>query len=333
MNAEIRDQYHDPAHATLAHLLDENPQAYAYVKTAQLNQADYADLADGQFAWPDRRLFPINTAENTVLSSLYRAKTAAVPVEVDDALRKAQVIYGVKHLLADARSKVAAAPAVPADSPEDYLLPNLGRLRVKTADHVSAAENLLHRDYSRLGLEDRATAFTNLVKKARDLNVSLRPETHRMAGLTICTTKLAMDAIEARAAAAKKPLFQDAYDKLASAFRGRGEFATNREELLDVAQTLAHLDKEAGLDRLYDKGLPDPIRTIFNTDKVAEDYADVAGRQIALSALANMPDTFWDDVVGKGLSDEFKTKTGSELKQLISTLPLDLKLILKSQVP
>jgi hypothetical protein len=333
MPVEIRDQYHDPAHATLAHLLHENPSAYEFVKAAELKQTDFNGLQDSQFAWPERRLFPINSAENTVLSSLYRAKTAAVPVEVDDALRSAQVIYGVKHLLAETRQKSAAAPAVKSDTKDDYLLPEHSRLRVKTAENVKAAEELLHRDYSRLGLEDRATAFTNLVKKARHLGVALKPETHRMAGFTLCTTKLAMEAIEARAAAAKQPLFKTAYDKLAAAFQKRGEFFADREQLLEAAQTLAHLDKQAGLDKMYDKGLPDPIRTVFNTDKLAEDYVDVSGRQIAVSKLASMPGTFWDDVLGPEYSTEFKTKTGEELRQLIDTLPLDLKLILKHQVP
>lgn len=328
---EIRDQYHDPSFTYLYHLLNENPDAHEFVKSASLRTEDGEALPDTAFAWPSRRLFPIDTPENTVLSSLYREKCAAVPAEVDQALVKAQGIYGVKALLE--RCKTAAAePPPPVDDRADYLLPEQSRLRVKTAEHVKVAEDLLLREYPRLNIADRATAFTGLVKKARDLNVSLRPETHRMAGMTVCTTKVAQDWIEARIAATKEPLFQTAYQKLASAFEGRGELLQDRDELIAVADAIARLDKQAGLESHYDKRLPDPIRTVFNTDKVAEETVDMAGRSIALSKLAAMPKTWWDDVVGADISSDFAEKTGEELRQVLDTLPLDLKLIIKNQV-
>lgn len=326
---DIRDQYHDPSFSLLFHILSENPDARDFVKSASIRDEDEAALPDTAFAWPARRLFPIDTPENTVLSSLYREKCAAVPAEVDQALDKAQGIYGVKELLD--RCKTAAVQPPIVDTKDDYLLPEHSRLRVKTAEHVPAAEMLLLRDYPKLNIGDRATAFTNLVKKARDLGVTLKPETHRMAGMTVCTTKVAQDWIEARVAATKDPLFQGAYEKIASAFTGRGEFIQDRDELVAVADALARLDKQAGITHHYDKRLPDPIRTVFNTDKVAEEMVDMAGRQVSLSKLAAMPKTWWEDVVGADIAPEFAEKTGEELRQVLSTLPLDLKLIIKNQ--
>lgn len=326
---EIRDQYNDPSFTLLFHILNENPDARDFVKSASIRHEDEAELPDTAFAWPARRLFPIDTPENTVLSSLYREKCAAVPAEVDQALEKAQGIYGVKEMLE--RCKTAAVQPPVVDTKDDYLLPEHGRLRVKTAEHVPAAEELLHRDFTKLNIADRATAFTNLVKKARDMGVPLKPETHRMAGMTVCTTKTAQDWIEARIAATKDPLFQGAYEKLASAFVGRGEFIQDRDELIAVADTLAKLDKQAGIDSHYDKRLPDPIRTVFNTDKLAEDTVDMAGRQVSLAKLAAMPKTWWADVVGDDIAPEFAEKTGEELRQVLDTLPLDLKLIIKNQ--
>jgi hypothetical protein len=168
---ETRDQYHDPAFTTLFHLLNEHPEARDFVKNASLRAEDEEALPSSAFAWPERRLFPIDTAENTVLSSLYRSKCAAVPVEVDEALQKAQGIYGVKGILEKAaeREKLAAAPVEP--DPDEWLLPRAKRLRVKTAEDVKAAEKLLLEQYPRLSIEDRAEGFINLVKKARDLGV------------------------------------------------------------------------------------------------------------------------------------------------------------------
>ena len=330
---DIRDQYHDPAYGLLYHTLRERPAVAEFVKHAELNPSEADTLPDSAFAWPEQRRFPINTAENTVLSWAYREKCAAVPVEVDVALKKAVDIYGVNYIIE--ATKTASAP--PPDLVEDYLLRTHKKLRVKTAADVKVAENILLEQYPRLSIEDRAEGFTNLVKKARDFNVSLEPVTHRMAGMTVCTTKTAMDWIEARAAAVKEPLFQTAYEKLATALKGRGEEVHDRDELLALTDTLAKLDKQAGLDKFYDKKLPDPIRTVFNSEKIAEEMVDLGGRSVALSKLAQMPASFWGDLVGDDMAREFTDKAGAvdstKLGELLRTLPLDLKLILKHQVP
>lgn len=330
---DIRDQYHDPSFTFLYHILNEHPEARDFVKSANLGTDEESSLPSTAFAWPERRLFPVNTPENTVLSSLYRTKCAAVPVEVDETLQKAQGIYGVKDLVDRSLEQQKTAEAQRSPEPELWLLPRLKRLRVKTADDVKVAEKLLLEQYPRLNIQDRAEGFVNLVKVAQALDVTLEPATHRMAGMTICTTKTAMDWIEARAAAVSEPIFQSAYEKLAGAFMHHGEFIQDRDQLVAAADALAHLDKQAGLDQHYDKRLPDPIRTIFNTEKLSEEMVDMAGRQISLSKLAAMPNTFWNDVVGNDFATEIATKQGSDLRHILDTLPLDLKLIVKHQVP
>ena len=336
----IRDQNHDPAYGLLYHLLQERPVVADFVKHAELDVTHSADLPDTAFAWPARRLFPIDTPENTVLSSLYREKAAAVPAEVDQLLKQAQEVYGVKPLLDQARQQAATALQVKTAAAQDdavYLLPRHQRLRVKTAADVKVAEKLLLEQYPRLSLEDRAEGFINLAKVAQALNVSLEPATHRMAGMTVCTTKVAMDLIESRRMATKQPLFQQAYEKLAAAVQRTGRTViSDRDELINLADTVAQLDKAAGLDRLYDKQISDPIRTVFNTEKLAEEMIDLAGREVTLSKLAAMPSTFWEDVVGKDMLDEISSGgriDRTKLGQVLPTLPLDLKLILKHQVP
>lgn len=336
----IRDQYHDPAYGTLYHLLKDRPVVADFVKHAELDGDKAETLPDTAFAWPARRLFPIDTPENTVLSSLYREKVAAVPADVDELLKQAQEIYGVKPLLVAAQQQAQQAQQVKTAALQDdavYLLPQHHRLRVKTAADVKIAEKLLLEQYPRLNLEDRAEGFINLVKVARDKGVALEPETHRMAGMTVCTTKIAMDLIESRRMATQQPLFQEAYTKLASAIRQTGRpLISDRDELITLADTVAKLDKEAGLDKLYDKKIVDPIRTVFNTEKVAEQMVDLAGREVALSKLASLPSSFWEDVIGKDMLKEVVTggRVDSEkLAQVVPTLPLDLKLILKHQVP
>jgi NTP pyrophosphatase (non-canonical NTP hydrolase) len=158
-----------------------------------------------------------------------------------------------------------------------------------------------------------------------------------MAGMTVCTTKTAMDWIAARSAATKEPMFQEAYEKLASALNGRGEEIHDRNELIELVQVIADLDKRASIDHLYDKRLPDPLQTVFNSDKLAEEMVDVAGRSISLAKLAQMPATFWGDIVGDDMVREFSDKTGAvdsnRLRDVLQTLPLDLKIVLRHQVP
>jgi hypothetical protein len=329
---EPRDQYHDPSFAVLHHLLKGNPTAAEFVKHAEIDETKVAELPDRMFAWPARRLFPIDTAENTVLSSMFREKCAAVPTEVDDNLQRAQEVYGVKELL----STVKTAEAPPPISEEDFLLPQHKRLLVKCAADVKKAEEILLDQYPRLSIQDRATGFINLVKKAQDFNVALEPKTHQMAGMTVCTTKVAMDLIEARRCATKDPLFQTAYVKLAAALQGRGELLQDRDELLELAEAVARVDKLAGLGKHYDKLMPDPIQTVFNTTKLAEEMIDLNGREVALSKLAAMPTTFWEDVIGPDMAAEVTTGgnvDASKLATVLPTLPLDLRIILQHQVP
>jgi len=333
----IRDQNNDPSFTMLYHLLEHQPEVAAFVKHAELDNTAADQQPPSSFAWPDRRLFPIDSAESTVLSSLYRAKVAAVPVEVDELLKTAQDIYGVKDLLARSQAQEKVAQAAPPVEKPVFLLPRLGRLRIKTAQDVSVAEGLLLDQYPKLSIEDRAEGFINLVKVARELQVKLRPKTHQMAGMTVCTTKVAMDFIEARRCATKVPLFQTAYEKLAASFQGKGEFIQDRDELVKVADALARIDAMAGVQGHYDKRLPDPIQTVFNTTKLAEETVDLCGRSVAVSKLAAMPSTFWGDVIGPDLAKEIMDPGGSvdatKLSQILPTLPLDLRIVLKNQIP
>jgi hypothetical protein len=97
------------------------------------------------------------------------------------------------------------------------------------------------------------------------------------------------------------------------------------------------VDKLAGLGKHYDKKIPDPIQTVFNTEKLAEEMIDLGGgREVALSKLAALPSTFWEDVIGADMAKEVTTGgnvDASKLAAVIPTLPLDLKIILQHQVP
>lgn len=331
--ATIHDQYHDPGNAGLFVLLSTHPAVEEFVKHAALESDTAEQLSDRMFAWPAKRRFPIDTAENTVLSCLFRTKCASkVPTEVDNLLTRAAEVYGVQPLLDQVKEAAATPPALEGE----YLLPQHKRLRVNSAADVKLAEQHLLREYRRLGIEDRVIGFTNLTKVAQDFGVQLQPVTLQMAGMTLCTGKVAADLIEARRCATKEPLFKHAYTQLANAFHGRGEIR-DRDALVKAAQVLAELDQRSGVDKLYDKKVHDPIQTIFNTTKVAEETLDINGRAISVAKLAALPASFWNDIVGPDFGQALMDKTGAidaqRIREVVPTLPLDLKIILRHQVP
>ena len=62
---------------------------------------------------------------------------------------------------------------------------------------------------------------------------------------------------------------------------------------------------------------------------------DLNGTMVPLSKLAALPSSFWEDLGGRELSDELcpgGKMDNSKLAMIVDTLPLDLKVILKSQL-
>ena len=334
----MRDQFHDPAHTHLYALLEGQEEVRAFAKHAELDVKEAEALPDGSFAWPAKRMYPVNTPENTVLSVMYREKTAAaVPPEVDAALRTACEIYGVNDLLTRARQVNTARREKTASVQDNavWILPSLKRLRVKTASDLKQAEALLIKQYNKLGLTDRVEGFVNLVKTARDMGVALEPLSHRMAGMTVCTADKTAELIEGRRCAVKEPLFQEAYSRLGGAFRERGGIIRDRDELVKAASALATLDSNAGIDRQYGKTIPCPMLTVFS-EKQAEDVVNLDGTEIPLATLLGLPATFWEDLLGPEISAEIAPDGAvdpQKLQEVLPTLPLDLRMVLKAQLP
>lgn len=335
----MRDQFHDPAHAHLYALLEGQEEVKTFAKHAELDVAKAETLPAGAFAWPSKRMYPVNTPENTVLSVMYRDKSAsAVPPEVDAALSTACEIYGVNDLLSRARVVGAARHQEKIASVQDdavWILPGLKRLRVKTASDLQQAETLLLKQYNKLALNDRVEGFVNLVKTARDLGVTLHPLTHRMAGMTVCTAEKTAELIEGRRCAVKDPLFKQAYSRLGGAFRERGGIIRDREELVKAASALATIDSNAGIAHQYGTTIPDPMLTVFS-EKQAEDVVNLDGSEIPLTTLLGLPVTFWEDLLGPEISAEIAPDGAvdpQKLQEVLPTLPLDLRIALKAQLP
>ncbi len=326
--ANIVDQYHgDPLYTQLHVLMRDYPRARDMVKEAQFDAAKYAveRLPSSAFAWEDERRFPIHTREDTVASLFYRMKCAsAVPAYVDTKLTTAAKIYKIDQ-------GVFHAVKVASDKPRHYALPEEEKLPLNNAVQVKKAEEVLLADYAVLALEKRAEAFQNLYHAARRFQVALEPTSLKMAGVTGCRPEITADWLEARAEAAVDPNHRAAYEKLASVVKRMPRYVSDRKELVKLATTIAEIDQYANLMQHYDKRLPDPLQTVFNSEKVAEEVCDVGGAQVPVSTLMQLPPEVWQQIDAPEFAELAQGDPGA-FKQAFDTLPLDLKVALQAHV-
>jgi hypothetical protein len=296
-----------------------------------LKQADFIakkatveDLPSTAFAWEDERRFPVHTKEDALASLLYRSKLgSSVPGHVDAKLEKAAAVYGLKHLVAE--------PVKVAHEKTAYALPDSQRLPLDSKAEVLVAEHVLTRDYDRLPLEKRAEAFSNLASAAKTHGVELTPFSIKMAGLSTSDTRTIKTWVEARAAATSGK-YQEAFDKIASALDTAPPVITNRKELIKLASVISELDKKAGLDKHYDRKLPDPLLTVFNTEKVAEDTCDVAGMAVPTATLMQVPPDVWEQLDASEVGEIAQSNDVEQFKNVFATLPLDVKMVLRRQL-
>lgn len=327
MAQEYIDQFSDPAFKLLYAAITEYPEVEPLIKKASIDSEENAKRADSAFAWQERRLFPIDDPAQAALSKIYMSKQAGIPSDVQKACEKALDIYGVKLEL----KKTAAG--VP--SSEDYMLPAKKRWLVQTPEHVKMADEAICAHKRQLGFEEKVQACVNLTKKAVLHNMRPSNDVLRGAGLTMCDTGVLQDWVSARAAATSDAVLREAYDKVAEVIVQHPGIESKRDELIKIAATLNELDNAAGFGSLYGLKLPDPMESVFNTDKLADEILLVGGRQVPLETLLQIDPEIYKDTFGEDLAGEFiegEDIDPEQLKIILPTVPLDLQKALVAQL-
>jgi len=325
----IVDQFSDPAFGTLYRQVARMPALEAFVKEAAVAPEEVGSLPDTAFAWPSERKFPIHTPEHAALSYAYSKVASVLPAEVRSNIVKALEAYEVPE------TTFAEQSVKEANYDDDYLVPEHRLFLVQSVTQCKLAQDRLVEALPKLDLEHRAIACANLVKKADAMGVELRPEILQLAGLVISSTKIAMEWLEARSNRLPESdtVHKLAYMTLAKGLAEGPAELSDRKGLLKFASAIAELDEQTGLDRHYDRRLPDALRTVFNTEKLAGKSVDLGGTFISVAKLAQLPASFWEDLGGKELGDEIApggVVDQSKLATVVDTLPLDLKLQLKA---
>jgi hypothetical protein len=326
----VVDQFSDPVMAHLVRRVSDRPKLAAAIQDFDVDREERDTLPASAFAWSEKRAFPVHSREHTMLSRVYREGIPNVPAHVDRALKEACEVYGIDESLF-ARAKVAAAPE-PADA---FLLPDIRRMRVTEAAHVKTAEEKLRTEGRKLSVEHRALASRRLVEKAAFYGVTVRDEIRKMAGMTVTDRQPLVDWIEARREAA--PIeHKDGYQKLANAVKRMPAELRDRAQQIKLAEAIGELDELAGLDRFYDRKLPDPLMTVFNSSKVAGQGVTLAGRFHPMDRVASYPSTFYSDILGPDIVREASDTSGQmdpqRLAQVLETLPVDMQRMLSAQM-
>jgi hypothetical protein len=326
----VVDQFRDPVMAHLMRRVVDRPKLAAAIANVDVRRDELSDLPDHAFAWPEKRAYPIHSAEHALLSMVYREDVDAVPAYVDRALKEACDVYGVNTALLT-RPKIAAVQ----EPDYVFLLPQHRRLRVTEPAHVKVAEEKLRTEGSSLGVVSRTLAASRLVEKAAFFGVKLRPETQSIAGNVVTDTRTMTNWLEARREAA--PIeYKDSYQKLAFAAKRLPAEFRDRAQQIKLAEALHELDEQAGLTRHYGRRLPDPMQTVFNTTKVASAGVTLAGQFMPLERLASFDQTFFSDALGPDFVREASDASGRmdpvRLAAVLETLPADMQRVLAAQM-
>jgi len=326
----VVDQSCDPVMAHLVRRVEGRPKLAAALSDVDVDCESIAALPDDAFAWPEKRAFPVHDAGNTLMSCVYREGLTGVPAHVDATLKEACDIYGI-DVGVFAQEKTAAADV----NTNDYLLPDIKRLKVTSVEHVKVAEERLRNEGRNLSLEHKATASARLVQKAAAFAVPLRVETLKMAGMVATDTRTLSDWLEARAEAAPDE-HKAGYTKLASVVRRLPAEVRDRGQQMKLADAIFEMDQLSGLQAHWNRRLPDPMASVFNTEKTASQGVTLAGRFVPMSRLAAYEPSFYGDILGPDIVRESSDGRGqmdfAKLAEILNTLPVDMQRALSNQL-
>lgn len=314
------DQFSDPGFQVLNSCLQSFPTIDGFIKNAELNPEENDARSGHAFAWPERRMFPIDSPDQAALSRLYMAKQAGIPGDVIGACDKALSIYGVEFPFQ--QEKLAEV-----EDDSNYLLPQIKRFSVKTAEDVTLGAEAIVRNQRRMSVHDQAQASMNLVKKAVEHNERVPALMLKLAGMTVCDTQVLRDWLDARALKTQDPQIGFGFAKMAEMAAYPG-FITDRSELIKLAEVIEELDEAAGLRPLYGQKLPNPLETVFNTEKMAAETLNLAGREVPIETILSVDPQVYADVFGPDVLQDLADAAGQldpeKVMMVLPTMPRDL---------
>lgn len=300
------DLYNDTSLTALVGYLRDHPKVAEKIRGVSVDQEKQASMPDSAFADPFTRRFPIWDEGNAFVSSLY-ASRQPVRGDVQLRLKTAAEVYGFDL-------PEPELPAVPDGEP-------LTRVNLKyAAEHFGATAQ-------KRSPEENIQFCQELIRGAEALGQEIPKELWKNAGLTACNTRTLRDWVNARSAAIKDPKGQEVLTKLASDLNRMPVEVHDPEGCRSFVDGLHQIDQAYGLDSMYGRDLPDPVVSVFNTSKRAEETIDILGTAVPMSVLVGLPSEVYWDIFGHDVAEEVINDgipDPDSLRVILPSLPRDL---------
>ena len=277
------------------------------------------------YAWEDAGLFPIHTPEDASLSMIYAALQPTPPV-VREKIAGACLAYQVDLGALAVRTghiKAAGAPVPEMVDLSLYALPGQQRLRMASREETVKAARALALHGHQVCVEDRTLAAMRVVKQAEHFGVGheVPHAVKLMAGQgTTSRSKLA-DAMLARVGVVD-PQYAEEYHRASQQALALPDHAlTNVDYQRKLAAAIEDLDARAGLkDRWAALRVADPILAVFNTPKTAQSVVKLAGRDVPLDRLEDIPYEKWVYVCGPDIADAASTNRRIDARKIAAAV-------------
>ena len=108
-----------------------------------------------------------------------------------------------------------------------------------------------------------------------------------------------------RASLAPDGEIKAAFTKMSQAVSQDRRGLRDQTTRVKLASAIGDLDTLAGFDKLYDRKLPDPVATVFNSSvKIAANMMDLGGRLADSAKVASLPASFFSDALGADVLSE-----------------------------
>jgi hypothetical protein len=284
----------------------ENQELKQKLKNITFDPGSLKDATPKAFAHPGKRMFPVNTPENTLLSKAYFDGQAQAldPTEaktIGDNIDKHLSLHnlpGDQFIYKQAADNSTDKPVVLKEPA--YMLPEFAFCKVASASDLNTARKLFHKSNSRLQLADRVEFSKNFIKVAKELKQPIRSEEiMKYAGTLDFDPVHTQCALELRSGLARRKGKSSAkFRKLASALK---DFSGNpsRDELVKLAHVVTGLDEDAGIsEKDYNDFIESPFGVVFT--KVASEASEAMetqGKDLDKLSKAEIVGQFGDSVL------------------------------------
>lgn len=321
----IVDQNNDITFSRLRNVVHTYPNIKPYIKKAAVGEEYRSSLPRDSFADKSNKRFPLASAADAILSKAYATKVANLASHIMQEIDTALALYSVPTDVFEITKQASTVEEQPV-----YLIESQSKLPIYSHTSTKIAEQRLLANKRLLKPSTMSEAATKLIKHARSRGDNVSEEVLKYAGLVQSNPDFLTTWLEARSTKSKQENTKVAYAKLAEVTKNIGSSVT-REELIKLANTISQLDRDAGMERYYNKKLPDPISTVFNTKVAMQPMLSLGSKDVPLEKLLSISPAMYGDLLGSDIVEEI-SKDGElipeNLVDIFETLPRDMKKLL-----